>query len=94
MAAGSGAGSWAGADNGCLFAVDDESGRLQLYAIEDWDFLTNTGGNAVAEESPSGQIHLAAEATSGETYAFARRTDIAVPNDFSVITLLPFSSKA
>jgi hypothetical protein len=52
--------------------------------IAGWQYQTNAGGVVVAQEDPEGQIHVSAQATSGETYAFAWRSDVEIPNAFSV----------
>ena len=59
-------------------------------AIDGWQYQTNAGGVVVAEEDPAGQIHVSAEATSGETYAFAWRPDVEIPNVFSVEYMVRF----
>ncbi len=48
--------------------------------ISGWTFTP--GGNYLAEENPSGQIHVRAQYVSAESYGVASRGDVAVPNKF------------
>lgn len=53
--------------------------------ISGWSYAANETGN-VAEENPAGQIHLAAQfvSNSSGSYALAHRTDVAIPDRFTV----------
>ncbi|MCP4633711.1 MAG: T9SS type A sorting domain-containing protein [candidate division Zixibacteria bacterium] len=76
--------------------------RLETYGFFDWyfeddditgwTFFTKDSGNVIAEENPDGQIHLFAEYVTGETYAYAARTDIFVPNKFMIEYRIYFDS--
>ncbi len=48
--------------------------------ISGWTFTP--GGNYLAEENPSGQIHVRAQYVSAQSYGVASRGDVAVPNKF------------
>ncbi len=54
-------------------------------AISGWSYAANESGN-IAEESPSGQIHLAAQFISAPSgsYGLAHRTDVSIPDKCSV----------
>ncbi len=54
-------------------------------AISGWAYAANEAGN-VAQESPSGQIHLSAQfiSSASGSYGLAHRTDVAIPDRCSV----------
>jgi len=63
--------------------------RLDSYSSFNWTFEDDditgwsfTPGGGVAEENPTGQIHVRALSSGGETYAFANRAGLTIPNQF------------
>jgi len=61
--------------------------------IEGWRYgLGGDTGACVAEENPSGQIHLKAEYITKPSYAYVYRTDISIPNQFAAEFMLYFDS--
>jgi len=71
--------------------------RLDSYTVFDWFFddddisgwsYNKTGSNTTAEENPAGQIHLQAQYSGSESYAYSYRTDVSIPDQFSIEYLI------
>jgi hypothetical protein len=75
-----------------------ESYTLFSWSFEDYDIgvwgAARKGSLAIAEENPSGQIHLKAQRNTSvnESYALFYRTDVTVPNKFVVEYLIYFEN--
>lgn len=71
--------------------------RLDSYMVFDWFFddddisgwsYNKQGSNTTAEENPAGQIHLQAQYDGSESYAYSYRTDVSIPDQFSIEYLI------